>query len=96
MPNELRSTWTYFFNRRGFFYIWNMLHQLKFFRSAIAKKRKKHTWTHVVLDSNGRWDFKVYDQLFRLGLGSNVQLGLVDFKVLRSANQDWFNWTTGF
>ena len=25
-----------------------------------------------------------------LGLGSNTQLGLVDFKVLCSANQDWF------
>ena len=25
-----------------------------------------------------------------LGLGSNVQLGLVYFKVLRSVNRDWF------
>ena len=25
-----------------------------------------------------------------LGLGLNVQLGLVDFKVLRSVNRDWF------
>ena len=25
-----------------------------------------------------------------LGLGSNAQLDLVDFKVLRSANWDWF------
>ena len=25
-----------------------------------------------------------------LGLGSNVQLGLVDFKVLQSVNRDWF------
>ena len=25
-----------------------------------------------------------------LCLGSNVQLGFVDFKVLRSANRDWF------
>ena len=39
---------------------------------------------HAALDSNGRQDFKVYDR--HLGLGSNVQLDPVDFKVLCSAN----------
>ena len=41
-------------------------------------------WTQMADVSNGRQDFKVYDG--HLGLGSNVQLDLVDFKVLCSAN----------
>ena len=45
------------------------------------------TCRHTVKVPNGRRS-QMTDS--HLGLGSNVQLGLVDFKVLRSANRDWF------
>ena len=46
-----------------------------------------YAYLHVVKVLNGHWS-QMADG--HLGLGSNVQLDLVDFKVLCSANRDWF------
>ena len=44
--------------------------------------------------SNGRWDLKF--MIGHLGLGSNVQHGLVDFKFYDQPTEIGFNWPTGF
>ena len=59
---------------------------------AFAGKNTLH-WTRMA-------DEILKFMIGHLGLGSNVQLGLVDFKVLQSANQEGFELTnrifTGF
>ena len=81
MPNELWSIWTYFIIITGIS-SFGLIAVLH----CIGLKWPTSKMANRILKF----------MIGNLGLGSNVQLDLVDFKVLCSANKTGFNWPTGF